>query len=136
MKLKDFSLDMRDRIPKVDFADIRLLWHSAYWDGPIDGMLRYDGRELWFHTVAEPDTREVFRIMVMLELTPEQIREETDWHDLFRRKVGHHTDYDATGKLRLGQTHPKESHHEFYEPYRSRQPRDLSNNEIIAWFEY
>jgi hypothetical protein len=27
--------------PRIDGADVQLLWHSDFWDGPLSGMVRF-----------------------------------------------------------------------------------------------
>ena len=126
------------RSPRIEFAEVRLLWHADFWDGPKSGMLVYRGEERWFQVIAEneEDTAPRYRRFVVLRLTPEQHAEECRWHELFQAKVGVHTDYDMQGRRPdVGFLWPREQWHEFYDPYQLRTPPDFSGNEVLGWFE-
>jgi hypothetical protein len=127
------------RAPHIDRADVRLLWHVDFWDGPRSGMLVYRGEECWFQVVAESkdDDTAWYRRFVVLRLSPEQHAEECRWHELFRSKVGVHTDYEAPEQRpAVGYLWPREWWHEFYYAYRQRTPPDFSANEVLGWFEH
>jgi hypothetical protein len=101
-------------------------------------MLVYRAQECWFQVVAESehDNPEWYRRFVVLRLSPEQHAEECRWHDLFRAKVGVHTDYEELSQRpAVGFRWPREHWHEFYDPYQQRTPRDFSGNEVMGWFE-
>jgi hypothetical protein len=117
---------------------VRLLWHSDFWDGPRSGMLELDGERCWFEVVAENDDEPLrgwYRRFVVVRLTPAQLAEEERWHELFRENVGGHTDYGASGTRPVGDLRPREQWREFYDAYERRQPLDLSDNEVLGWFE-
>src|SRR5262245_51968463 len=80
---------------QIDRADLRFLWHSDFWDGPRSGMLVYRGEECWFEVIdeSEGDDADWYRRFAVLRLSKEQHAEEVRWHQLFREKVGTHTDY-------------------------------------------
>jgi hypothetical protein len=126
-----------ERVPRIDRAEVRLLWHSSYWDGPRSGMLVYHGEPCWFEVVAESEAggEGGYRRVAVTRLSPDQLAEEQRWHDLFRQKVGVHNDYDERGQ-RVWALQPVERHREFYEAYRQRTPRDLSGCEVLGWFEW
>jgi hypothetical protein len=123
--------------PHIDRAEVQVLWHADYWDGPRSGMLLYRGEECWFEVVAESedDAAGWHRRFAILRLSPEQHAEELQWHELFREKVGGHTDYDAQGQRPVGALKPRERWHEFYDAYQQRTPPDFSGNEVLGWFE-
>src|SRR5262249_7558477 len=122
-------------LPRIDWADVRLLWYSGFWDGPINGMCLYKGRRCWFQLCAEGEQADgSHRSYLVLVLTKEQLDEEEFWHDLFRRKVGTHTDYDEDGK-EAGQVLPGETWHEFYDEFAKRGAGDYSANPALGWFE-
>jgi hypothetical protein len=126
------------RVPQIDPAELRLLWHADFWDGPRSGMLLYRGEECWFQVIAENEDEQAnwYRRFLLLRLTPEQHAEECYWHQLFRAKVGVHTDYvEQEPRPPVGFLWPQEHWHEFYEPYRQRTPPDFSANEVLGWFE-
>lgn len=124
------------RTPRIDRAEVRLLWHADFWAGPLSGMLTHQGRERWFVRVAESEGEASgwYRRFVVLSLSAEQHAEESRWHDLFRRCVGGHTDYDEDER-EIGDVLPRERWAEFYDAYRGRVPGDFSGCEVIGWFE-
>lgn len=136
MIFQDFSLDKINELPKVNWNDLKLLWHVAYWDGPRSGLLSYKGIKYWFQVFDEPDDASIFRRFLIIQLSVEQLLEEEQWHDLFRQKVGTHTDYDEDGKKHIGTPQPENTWHEFYDAYKSRLIQDFSNNLVVGWFEY
>ncbi len=123
--------------PRIERAEVRLLWHSDYWDGPRSGMLIFRGEECWFQVVSESEDDEAnwYRRFVVLRLSPGQHTEEWQWHKLFREKVGAHTDYNEQGERPAGSLQPRERWNEFYDAYRRRTPADFSGNEVLGWFE-
>jgi hypothetical protein len=121
-------------LPRIERGEIRLLWHHAFWDGPLSGLCLYQGRKCWFERCAEGDEEGAdgfYRRFLLLELSPEQLADEERWHELFRQKVGTHTDHDeARGAVR-----PRETWREFYDEYARRGPVDYSANPAVGWFE-
>jgi hypothetical protein len=122
-------------IPKLHSNEVQLLWHVDFWDGPINGLCLYHNEKFWFELWTDeeeeiPDSGS--RRFLVVKLAPHQLADEEYWHDLFRQKVGTHTDY--------GEAHPevkpRESHREFYEPYQQRAKPDYSGNPVIGWFEW
>jgi hypothetical protein len=125
--------------PQVARDALRLLWHSDYWDGPRSGMLDFNGERCWFQVVAENEDENAdgwYRRFAIVRLSPEQLAEECRWHELFRSNVGVHTDYDAFGKRQIDAVRPREQWGEFYDAYKGRRPLDLSEDEVLGWFEH
>jgi hypothetical protein len=125
------------RTPQIGCDEVRLLWHADFWDGPRSGMLTYRGEECWFQVASESedDNSDWYRRFVVLRLSPAQHAEECRWHELFRTKVGIHTDHDERQRLPAEGIWPREHWHEFYDPYRQRTPPDFSSNEVLGWFQ-
>src|SRR6266704_872833 len=85
------------QLPRIDRSEITLLWASDWWDGPKSGLLRYEGTKYWFELCSEsddPQFADYYRRFLIIQLSDEQMEEEEYWHELFREKVGHHTDFD------------------------------------------
>ena len=129
-------------VAKIDRKDVRLLWHSGYYDGPYNGLLVYREQKLWFEMLDEsvghpgdPQYPGWYRRYAILRLTREQLEIEEKWHELFREKVGAHTDYDENGSRPIGQVMPREMWNEFYEPAVKRTPEDFSSCEVVGWYE-
>jgi hypothetical protein len=122
---------------QIPHEDVRYLWFSDFWDGPMSGMALYNGQPYWFEMVEE--NREYpngfYRRFGLFEMSPEEIEEETRWHNLFREKVGEHTTYNMEGKEVNAPMKPSEMWKEFYEPYQKRPKPDYLNHPVIGWFE-
>jgi hypothetical protein len=126
-------------MPQVARDAVRLLWHSDFWDGPRSGMLELNGARCWFQVIAEnedQDLRGWYRRFAVVRLTPEQLAKECRWHELFRERVGWHTDYVKDLPGRYEGLRPREQWQAFYVPYEKRAPLNLSSCEVIAWFEH
>jgi hypothetical protein len=46
MKLVELGKPLDGLVPKVSREHIHLLWAIDYWDGPIQGVLEFDGEVL------------------------------------------------------------------------------------------
>lgn len=125
------------RIPRIDPAEIRLLWHVDFWDGPKSGVLSYRGEQFWFQLLLEndDDITSWYRRFVVVRLSEEQLADERRWHELFRQHVGVHTDYDERGQSAVSPVQPREWWDRFYTPYQQRLRPDLSSNEVVGWYE-
>jgi len=111
------------------------LWIDDYWDGPLSGMLVFDGKLRRFECCdLNPRTRDVgARRFVVRDLAEEQVAEEERWHALFVEHVGDH--WEVQGDDRRGTVKPAEEHAKFYEPYSARSQPDYSTRPILGWFE-
>jgi hypothetical protein len=126
-------------VPQISREAVRLLWYSGFWDGPLTGMLEFNGEPCWFEFIVENEDEDLtgwYRRFVVVRLTPEQLAEENRWHELFRKHVGTHTDYEKSGPNRYEGLRPRDEWNAFYEQYKKRVPLDLSSDEVLAWFEY
>ena len=126
-------------LPQIARKQIRLCWHDDYYHGPITGLLEYHGEKYWFHMCDEnlqhANDPSWHRRYLVIELSPAQLQEEEEWHNLFREKVGTHTDYNAQGYREPGHIHSQQSQVEFYRAYNEREEPDYSDNNVIGWFQ-
>jgi hypothetical protein len=135
-----YELSQKDdylNLPQVSKSEIRLLWHSGYWDGPLSGLLLSQGEKYWFQLADERssyDENILPRRFLIIELLADQLHALESWHEFFQEKVGTHTNYDEAGKRTIGALKPKELWNEFYEAYAKREQEDFSHNEVIGWF--
>lgn len=116
-------------------ANVRLLWHAGFWDGPISGLCAVEGRELWFdatETADQPLGRRRFRCF---ELDEQELAAEHARHAAFREHVGTHTDYDENGRRQVGATVlPRESWQAFYDAYPPAAARTYRDREPVGFF--
>ena len=76
--------------------EIKLLWHEGFWDGPYSGMCMYKNEKYWFDIVKDRDFKS--RVFKLIKPTKEQLEKMEYDHELFRKYVGTHTDYDENEK--------------------------------------
>jgi len=113
---------------------VRLRWHVSYWDGPINGVATYDGRDCWFEAEGFDWEDELphSRRYLLYELTDEELAEERYWHERFRELVGTHTEYDEQGQRLSGEIRPPSS--DFDREYGRRRQPDYTSRTPIGWF--
>ena len=131
------SRDLSD-VPQIDRKDIKFIWYGNWWDGPIDGMLLYRNRKCWFDMFDKEESAtwdNPSQRYLVIELTAEQIETEEYWHNLFVENVGSHMVPDENGVRHKDRVKPRETWHEFYEPYKNREQADFSNNLVLGFFE-
>ena len=139
-----------DYLESPRLEDIQMMWHLNYWDGPISGIAKYKDHLYYFSQCDEnedrkedgsedddsknDDVRDWYRRYLVYELSKEELDDEVYWHDLFRKHVGTHTDYDEDGK-RTGHVLPSSEKDKFYDRYKARGPQYYTDNKVVGWFE-
>jgi hypothetical protein len=71
----------------VELQGVEILWPNEFYDGPLDGLASYAGRQLWFVAVGSQEGR---RFSVH-ELTAAELEEEWRLHRLYEELVGSET---------------------------------------------
>lgn len=124
----------------------RILWHSDYWDGYLTGLCLYQDRKCWFRCVDSDwvkvgvdedgdDDLQEHRTFEIVELSPDELAELEQWHDLFRQLVGGHTDYNEQGKRDLSKVNrSKESKDKYYELAKDRVRPTFTDNKVLGRF--
>ena len=141
MKLGELTTPVGSGVPQVAKERVRVLWASGYWDGALDGLAEFDGSQAWYCLAEEAEDETAagwFRRFWLVRLTGEQLDDEIRRHDDFRRYVGTHFDYDEQAGDRADRMRPQTEWPKFYEKYPEdrRGPGDLSQNEVLGWFEW
>jgi hypothetical protein len=137
MKLRDCGRIADGTVGQIKAEALSPLWISDYWDGPLSGAVQLDGQLCWYvlaEEEQEPYAEGWYRRYWLLELSPAQQDEERRWHDLFRQHVGTHWDHPCGHEA--GRGLPVENHRLFYEPYSTRTPLDVDDNEVLGWFQF
>lgn len=118
------SIPRYDKFKKSSDGQTRLLYHLDFWDGPITGVLLWNGERCYFKMSADIHTREPwsqeeidkyestketnphyiddkdyyeydgFRQYAVYRVTPDTMAAIDYNHELFRTHVGTHTDYN------------------------------------------
>jgi hypothetical protein len=129
-QLKDAFENHRNSIPKIEESDFRVLWMDDYYDGMLVGMLEYKNIKFRFEIISDYTETIRQRIFAIIELTQEQINEESYWNDLFKKYVGNHNNFDSDDLKQQPQT----MHHLFYDQYKQRPAPNYDLNLVKGWF--
>lgn len=149
-------------------GNTRMLWHHDYWDGPISGVILWDGEYCWFQQNDEVNTEipfteeerknwieecikhdyeiderdmvnyDSYRVYDVYRMPVDVMDNIRHNHELFRKYVGVHTDYDENGKREIGNLRPYTEHDKFYNTKSTHKPVDfnLKSRELIGVFKY
>lgn len=113
--------------------DIRMLWHSHFYDGPFNGMADVNGVMVWFD--CPDDDRFGWRRYDVFALTAEQIAIEVARHDEFDRMVGTHTNYQyVNGRRRREHNGLQPNWHDWYDMPHEPIDRSSYRDNPIGWF--
>lgn len=143
-------LEYVDKYLQIPFKDITLKWHSNYHDGMLSGVAEYRNELVWFECCDDlmtdylrSDNIDIdyeipgfnfYRRFLIYELSDEDVKELTYWHDLFCKHVGEHTNY-VNNERSSSRCLPYDTHKLFYEPYKHAEKRDYCKGTPIGWFE-
>jgi len=139
---------IRSGYPEFKNEDVKWLWHSDYYDGPLSLMVKINDKKYWAEFIDEIEWTEQYgpepndvdlhraRFFVVLDPGQERIEYEEYWHELFRTCVGTHTDYDESGTRNTGKVIPQgDSWKFFYGRYKADyEEMNLKECSIIGWF--
>jgi hypothetical protein len=108
-------------------GNIRMLWHHDYWDGPISGVILWNGEYCWFNQIEQVDIEtpmseedkqefinycekngykwydsdlidyESYRVYNVYRMPRAVMKAIIHNHSVFQEYVGTHTDYDEYG---------------------------------------
>ena len=75
-----------------ELENVKILYSSDYWDGPLNGLCEYENKYYWFgvNTDEEYDEKEDKwspRIFQMYDIEPWQLTYELYWHSIFVTNV-------------------------------------------------
>lgn len=152
--LKMQKLD-RNSCPQIrPYLGENIIRHYGYYDGPLSGLLRWNGGIFYFATVEEewepagwlecfhddltaPEQHcERNRYFAVVALSPSQLRKRLKADTLFQKYVGKHCNYDEFGKRQLGLLKSSKSREFYYSVISPLLPSiDIDDNEIVAWFK-
>lgn len=143
------ELDYIQKYTYIPFEDITLKWHSSYHDGMLSGVAEYQNKLVWFECCDERFTRSYvnddmweedipgfnfYRRFLIYELSEDDIKHLTYWHNLFCQYVGRHTDY-INNKRSKETSLASNTHHLFYDAYETVEPRNYCNGTPLGWFQ-
>lgn len=148
---------------RIESSDYRALYLLNYWDGPLSGVCLWNGKKQYFNVIhehinsymeewndwekycqendveiyEEDDGDRIYyytpRVFEVYETPNEVMNIIEENHELFRRYVGKHTDYDENGH-RGDNLKPYSEHDKFYKSEKKQAKMDLENWEILGKF--
>jgi hypothetical protein len=121
--------------PRLD--DVRWLYHSGFYDGPLNGrVLSASAGPVWAEVVEEcgDGSCGFYRRYALIRLAAAADAEEARRQQLFQQHVGRHTVYDEDGRRDLSLVRPQEEWHAFYDAC-SSWPAWEPEGDVIGWFE-
>lgn len=77
----------------VELSGVEVLWFDDFYDGAIDGLARWEGREFWFAAVYPHDRRP--RRYVLHEISAADVEAASALHGL----LGEYADAARQGRL-------------------------------------
>ena len=122
---------VKDRVEKVRVEELTFLWFDDYYDGMLCGILEYKNQKCRFEIVTDYQQEIRPRVFAIIELSEEQIADETYWHELFEQHVGSNSISLAKDTVLH---RPQSEHHLFYEPYQKRPDPHYELNIVKAWY--
>jgi hypothetical protein len=138
-------------------GNTRMLWHHDFWDGPITGVILWNGEYCWFNQIEEVNIEtpmseedkteyikyceqngykwdkyvfvdyESYRIYNVYRMPRTVMKAIIFNHSLFKYYVGTHTEYDNDG-LRHRNLRPSFMHEVFYANRSEHKKVDLNLN--------
>lgn len=113
------------KLPKVE---AEMLWVHGYYDGPMSGVVMYEGRLCWMKSPGDDiDNIKKSRQYFLYELTSDEVRKIVERHFEFERLVGTHWCYHCDrGVVRGG------NHMEFYDKYNEDRLDPAKDKEPFA----
>lgn len=121
----------KNAIPKIKESDFKVLWMDDYYDGMLVGMLEYKNTKFRFEIITNYTQNIRPRIFAIIDLSQEQVDEESYWNTLFKKYVGNHNNFESDDEL---EEHPPTMHHLFYNEYKQRKSPNYDLNMVKGWF--
>jgi|SRR3989344_479719 len=114
-----------EKFPEIPGKDISLVYFNDFYDGVIDGLCTWKGKEYYF---CWDDTLTMDlegRVFALIDLTPEQLIEDKRMHKLLVTKVG----YPIADK-------DEKSQNDYYQEYEKTPKTAVQPKQIIGWFKF
>ncbi len=116
--------------PKRAIKEIKWLWASDWYDGPLSGMVEWNEQRYWAVYFEDDDKT---RLYTLLKLTEEQQKSEEYWHELCKLCTGedHHI---SVGDPLHGNKDTKTFYYTRYEI--EHEELDWSEAKLVGWFKW
>lgn len=134
LNFKDFksSFDKHKLdIPEIPYNELTFLWVNDYYDGMLEGMLKYKNEKYKFEIITDYKKGIYPRTFAIICLTKTEIKEEEYWNGQFEKYVGNHYNLE-TKEERL--VKPQSEHHLFYDEFNKRKNKGYDKNIVKGWY--
>lgn len=139
-----------------ELENVKILTHSGYWDGPLDGLCEYQDKiykynvSEWEECIVIDEDEDEYeytqRIYNICEIEPWQLAYELYWHALFCTNVKANSDFDeklVNDRFKLKKSNKRRKKflkkldpNDYYgKREKEYQEIDYSDNKIIGTFK-
>ncbi len=122
---------LKHDVKEIPFDELTFLYFGDYYDGMLEGMLKYDNKKYKFEIITDYTEGIYPRIFAIIVLTEDEIKEEDYWNEQFEKYVGNHNNLQRKEKRLVK---PQSEHHLFYDEYEKREKKDYNLNFVKAWY--
>ena len=120
-----------DVVEQIPINKITFLWYDDFYDGYLSGILEYENKKCRFEILTNWKLGIRPRKFAIINLTMEQLNQETYWHHLFEQHVGTNSVSPSNNAILY---QPLSEHHKFYSEFQKRNKADYKLTEVIGWF--
>jgi hypothetical protein len=118
------------------FEDVKVLWATEWWDGPVRGVAARGDRHYWFDAVFDQATDEFTepRRLLVYELTGEEYAQEAERHKRWEEVGGTSYCFHLAAEQRHRPPIARDALQRFYEEERVRPGPDYTSRGSSGWF--
>lgn len=134
VNFKDFksSFDKhKHSVQEILYDGLTFLWIGDYYDGMLEGMLKYKNKKYKFKIITDY-TKQIYpRTFAIINLTENEIKEEEYWNEQFEKYVGNHNNLETKEESKVK---PQSEHHLFYDEFNKRKNKGYDKNTVKGWY--
>jgi len=122
--LKELKKSKEKLLPQIKCLEenqMTFLWFDDFYDGPLNGVLKYQDKEYKYEIVSDYMKLEYPRIFALVALTNEELKEEKYWNDLYIELV-------------KNQPENEESQEAFFEQQKKRKVINYGNRKVLWYY--
>ena len=121
----------KQSIPEILYNELTFLWVGDYYDGMLEGMLKYKNEKYKFEIITDYTKGIYPRTFAIIELTENEIKEEEYWNQQFEKHVGNHYNLETKEERKVK---PQSGHHLFYDEFKKRKNKSYDKNIVKGWY--
>ena len=129
--LKSSFDNIKYSVEEVLYNELIFLWFSDYYDGMLEGMLKYKNQKYKFKIITDYTKNIYPRLFAIIILSESEIKEEEYWNELFEKYVGNHNNLE---EVEQKEVKPQSQHHLFFNDFNKRKIKNYNTNPVKGWF--